>query len=394
LTAPFAQAPDAFPGSGPPPGIAVQGLTKTYRNIPAVSNLSFTVPPGSITGFLGPNGSGKTTTLRMLLGLVRPTAGIALIDGVPYTSLPQPGRVVGAVLDAQGAHPKHTALTHLEVYCTAMRVPLSQARASLDLVGLGSVATRRTGEFSLGMRQRLALATALLGQPRYLVLDEPANGLDPEGMAWLREFLQSYARSGGTVLVSSHILREVEQMADHLVIVSNGTLVHQSSTADLRNAYRSRVLVACSDPARLAAALSAAGITDAQIQGDGRLAVVGADPERIAALAAEQKVTIFGTHVEHVDLEQVFLSMTSGRYAASHGYHQPGPPAPGPVPPGYAPPVPQSPHHQHPQHPYPPQQYQQAGLAPPQYQQPPAQQSPPGVPAPHQPPFGPGGFQR
>lgn len=394
MTAPFAQAPDAFPGSGPPPGIAVQGLTKTYRNIPAVSNLSFTVPPGSITGFLGPNGSGKTTTLRMLLGLVRPTAGIALIDGVPYTSLPQPGRVVGAVLDAQGAHPKHTALTHLEVYCTAMRVPLSQARASLDLVGLGSVATRRTGEFSLGMRQRLALATALLGQPRYLVLDEPANGLDPEGMAWLREFLQSYARSGGTVLVSSHILREVEQMADHLVIVSNGTLVHQSSTADLRNAYRSRVLVACSDPARLAAALAAAGITDAQIQGDGRLAVVGADPERIAALAAEQKVTIFGTHVEHVDLEQVFLSMTSGRYAASHGYHQPGPPAPGPVPPGYAPPVPQSPHHQHPQHPYPPQQYQQAGQAPPQYQEPPAPQSPPGVPAPHQPPFGPGGFQR
>ncbi|MFD6673786.1 ABC transporter ATP-binding protein [Rhodococcus zopfii] len=387
MTAQFAQAPDAFPVSGPPPGISVQGLTKTYKNIPAVSNLSFAVPPGSITGFLGPNGSGKTTTLRMLLGLVRPTAGLALIDGVPHASLQQPGQVVGAVLDAQGAHPKHTALTHLEVYCAAMRVPLTQARAMLDLVGLGSVATRRTGEFSLGMRQRLALATALLGQPRYLVLDEPANGLDPEGMAWLREFLLSYARSGGTVLVSSHILREVEQMADHLVIVSNGTLVHQGTTADLRNAYRARVLVACSDPARLAAALAAAGITDAQIQGDGRLAVAGAEPERIAALATEQKVTVFGTHVEHVDLEQVFLSMTSGRYAATTGYPQQGPPPPGFVQPGYAPQQQYPPQHQYPPQQYPQsQQYQQAGYAPQQY--------PPGAPAPHQPPFGPGGFQR
>ncbi|MCK0089917.1 ATP-binding cassette domain-containing protein [Rhodococcus sp. F64268] len=303
--------------SGPPPGIVVDGLTKTFRNVTAVSNLSFTVPRGSITGFLGPNGSGKTTTLSMLTGLVRPTAGGAYIDGVPFDRLEQPAQIVGAVLDARSAHPKHTAMTHLKAYCAAMGVPDERAARMLDLVGLTSVARQRVGEFSLGMRQRLALATALLGQPRYLVLDEPANGLDPEGMAWLRDFLVTFARKGGTVLISSHILREVEQMADHLVIISRGSLVMQSSMADLRNAYRSRVLVAVSDPVKLATALAAAGFTDAQIQPDGRLAVVGVEPERIAALASGHGVTLFGTSVEHVDLEQVFLAMTSGQYMAA-----------------------------------------------------------------------------
>lgn len=295
----------------------MDGLTKTFRNVTAVSNLSFTVPRGSITGFLGPNGSGKTTTLSMLTGLVRPTAGAAYIDGVPFTRLEQPAQVVGAVLDAHSAHPKHTAATHLKAYCAAMGVPDDRATRMLDLVGLTSVARRRVAEFSLGMRQRLALATALLGQPRYLVLDEPANGLDPEGMAWLRDFLVAFARNGGTVLISSHILREVEQMADHLVIISRGALVMQTSMADLRNAYRSRVLVAVSDPVKLATALAASGFTDAQIQPDGRLAVVGVEPDRIAALAGEHGITLFGTSIEHVDLEQVFLAMTAGQYTAA-----------------------------------------------------------------------------
>ncbi|MCD2141205.1 ATP-binding cassette domain-containing protein [Rhodococcus pyridinivorans] len=336
-------------------------MNRTFGDHTAVSNLWFTVPPGSITGFLGPNGSGKTTTLGMMLGLVRPSAGNAFVDGVPFTSLQQPAQVVGAVLDARSAHPKHRALTHLQIYCAAIGVPDERARQMLDLVGLGSVARRRIGEFSLGMRQRLALATALLGQPRYLVLDEPANGLDPEGMAWLRDFLRAFAANGGTVLISSHILREIEQMADRLVIIANGHLVAETSMTDLRDAYRSRVFAAASDPARLATALAAAGHTDAQVQQDGRLAVVGVTSDRIAEIAATAEVTLFGTSVEHVDLEQVYLAMTAGRYAAApvvqypgHGAHHP--------PGGQYPQGPQYPSaQQHPQaQPYPNgQQYQQ-----------------------------------
>ncbi|MCD5418943.1 ATP-binding cassette domain-containing protein [Rhodococcus pyridinivorans] len=337
-------------------------MNRTFGDHTAVSNLWFTVPPGSITGFLGPNGSGKTTTLGMMLGLVRPSAGNAFVDGVPFTSLQQPAQVVGAVLDARSAHPKHRALTHLQIYCAAIGVPDERARQMLDLVGLGSVARRRIGEFSLGMRQRLALATALLGQPRYLVLDEPANGLDPEGMAWLRDFLRAFAANGGTVLISSHILREIEQMADRLVIITNGHLVAETSMTDLRDAYRSRVFAAASDPARLATALAAAGHTDAQVQQDGRLAVVGVTSDRIAELAATAEVTLFGTSVEHVDLEQVYLAMTAGRYAAApvvqypgHGAHHP--------PGGQYPQGPQYPSaQQHPQaQPYPTaQQYPQS----------------------------------
>ncbi|WP_408015973.1 ABC transporter ATP-binding protein [Rhodococcus chondri] len=350
----------------------MHGLTKAFGDHTAVANLSFLVPPGSITGFLGPNGSGKTTTLGMLLGLVRPTAGVAYIDGVPFSQLEHPAQVVGAVLDARSAHPKHTAATHLQVYCAAIGVPDTRAAESLDLVGLTPAARRRIGEFSLGMRQRLALATALLGQPRYLVLDEPANGLDPEGMAWLRDFLLAYARNGGTVLISSHILREVEQMADHLVIISNGTLVAQSSMADLRNAYRSRVLVASADPARLATALAAAGHTDVQAQPDGRLAVVGVEPDRIAELAAEYEVKLFGTSVEHVDLEQVFLAMTTGRYVGTTPAYPQGQQPPsgyGPYPGG------------------PPQQYPGTQQYPGAH---PGQQPYAGS----QPPTGPGGFHR
>ena len=344
MTAPFPTEPAAGAGYAPAAGIAVQGLWKNFRDVPAVSDLSFSVPPGSITGFLGPNGSGKTTTLRMLLGLVRPTAGVALVDGVPFTSLPHPARVVGAVLDAQSFHPKHTASTHLEVYAAAIGVPSAQVRRVLDLTGLAAATRRRIGEFSLGMRQRLALATALLGEPRYLVLDEPANGLDPEGMAWLRDFLLGYARSGGTVLISSHILREVEQTADRLVIISRGRLVHQGTTADLRHAHRARVLVAVSDPARLATALAASGHTDAQVQPDGRLAIVGVEPERVAEFATAYGVTVFGTSVEHIDLEQVFLAMTAGQYVgAAPGWGMQGPPAPQPPYPGQFPQPPQQP---------------------------------------------------
>ncbi|MFC7447137.1 ABC transporter ATP-binding protein [Rhodococcus daqingensis] len=305
---------------GYPAALEASGLSKRFKTVDAVSDLSFTVPQGSITGFLGPNGAGKTTTLRMLLGLVRPTAGSATVTGVPFAELAQPARVVGAVLDSLSLHPNRAALGHLLVYAAAIGLPDSRARAVLALVGLEQSAHQRVGTFSLGMRQRLALATALLGDPQILVLDEPANGLDPEGIAWLRDFLRAFAGSGRTVLVSSHVLREVEQTVDRLVIVSEGRLVYQGGLDELRRSRQGRVLVAASDPATLAIALAATGITDAQVLPDGRLAVTGAELDTIAAIAHPAGVRIFGATAEPVDLEQVFLSMTSGRYAA--GYPQ------------------------------------------------------------------------
>jgi len=218
--------------------IAVQNLTKQFGPVTAVQNLSFTVSPGSVTGFLGPNGAGKTTTLRMLLGLVKPTGGTATINGRPFHQLGQPGRVVGAVLEAQGFHPARTARNHLRVYAAAIGVPDAQADQVMGLVGLGSAADRKVGGFSLGMKQRLALATALLGDPQVLVLDEPANGLDPEGIAWLRTFLQSYARMGRTVLISSHLLAEVAQTVDSVLILSRGRLVAERRIDELRDPAR------------------------------------------------------------------------------------------------------------------------------------------------------------
>ncbi|PTR30199.1 ABC-2 type transport system ATP-binding protein [Rhodococcus sp. OK519] len=325
---------------GAPAAIEALALSKQFKSVRAVSDLSFTVPHGSITGFLGPNGSGKTTTLRMLLGLIRPTGGDSTILGVPFGRIDDPARVVGVVLDSRGLHPARTALDHLRVYASAIGVPDARAGQVLHLVGLTDAADRKAGVFSLGMRQRLALATALLGDPQILVLDEPANGLDPEGIAWLREFLLGFARSGRTVLVSSHLLREVEQMVDHVVIVSRGTLVHQGSMEELRTAHRARLLVACSDPARLATALAATGVVDTTHLADGRIAIGGSDPGTVGRVAADADVTVFGAATEHVDLEQVFLAMTSGQYAAPGSAVTPGygPPPPGyGAPPGYPP---------------------------------------------------------
>jgi ABC-2 type transport system ATP-binding protein len=298
--------------------IEVRGLTKNFGPVAAVHNLSFTVEPGSVTGFLGPNGAGKTTTLRMLLGLVTPTAGIGLINGLPFHQLKQPARVVGAVLDAQGFHPKRTALNHLRVYAAAIGVPDARADQALGLVGLGSVANRKVGGFSLGMKQRMALATALLGDPQVLVLDEPANGLDPEGIAWLRSFLQSYARGGRTVLISSHILAEVEQTVDQVVIVSRGQTMYYGSLDQLRGSQQSRVLVQPSDPGALATALQAEGIVGLEQTPDGRLAVTGVDAKQIADIATQASVSIYGLQEEKVDLERLFFQLTSGQYTGSN----------------------------------------------------------------------------
>ncbi|MGI5504837.1 ABC transporter ATP-binding protein [Lentzea sp. CA-135723] len=301
--------------------IAVQNLTKHFGPVAAVQNLSFTVSPGSVTGFLGPNGAGKTTTLRMLLGLVKPSSGTATINGRQFHQLGQPGRVVGAVLEAQGFHPRRTARNHLRVYTAAIGVPDAQADQVLNLVGLGTAADRAVGGFSLGMKQRLAVATALLGDPQVLVLDEPANGLDPEGIAWLRNFLQSFARMGRTVLISSHLLAEVEQTVDQVVIVSRGQTVYYGPLDHLRQQQQRRVFVQPSDVAALAAALQADGVTAIEQLPDGRLAVSGVDSKHVADSALRAGVSIYGIQEEQVDLEQLFFRLTSGQYAG----HVPAP---------------------------------------------------------------------
>jgi ABC-2 type transport system ATP-binding protein len=329
--------------------IVVQNLSKNFGQVAAVQNLSFQVEPGSVTGFLGPNGSGKTTTLRMLLGLVTPTAGFTTINGQPFQRLGNPGRVVGGVLEAQGFHPGRTARDHLRVYAAAMGVPDPRADEVLNLVGLGAAGNRAAGGFSLGMKQRLALATALLGDPQVLVLDEPANGLDPEGIAWLRTFLKAFAQSGRTVLISSHLLAEVEQTIDQVVIISRGQTMFYGMLDDLRKSQQSRVIVQPADPQKLAVALQEMKISNVSPTPDGKLAVVGATVQQIGDIAAQAGVALYGVQEEKADLEQLFFRLTSGQYAGQApqgpvqgyatppgGYQQQGyaPPPTG----GYAPP--------------------------------------------------------
>src|SRR5579875_1883373 len=223
------RAPDA-PERG---RIVIEHLTKTFGAQRAVDDLSFTVEPGSVTGFLGPNGAGKTTTLRMLLGLVNPTSGTATIEGRRYRDLPDPSRIVGASLESSSFHPARTARNHLRILCLVAGLPDTRADQVLDLVGLRSAARRKVRGYSLGMRQRLGLAQALLGDPRILILDEPANGLDPDGIRWLRGLLRAFAGQGRTVLISSHQLGEVEEVADRVVILNRGRLVQAGSIAEL-----------------------------------------------------------------------------------------------------------------------------------------------------------------
>jgi ABC-2 type transport system ATP-binding protein len=219
--------------------VSVRGLSKHFGSVRAVDDLTFDVPAGQVTGFLGPNGAGKTTTLRMLLGLVRPTAGEALIGGRGYRDLEHPRRTVGAVLEATGFHPGRRAVDHLRIAAAGAGLPPARVADVLDQVGLTSDAHRRVGGYSLGMRQRLGLAAALLGDPRVLVLDEPANGLDPAGMAWLRELLRDLARDGRTIVVSSHVLSEVAQTVDHVVIVHWGQLRYAGPLGELSDATTS-----------------------------------------------------------------------------------------------------------------------------------------------------------
>ncbi|HET7385851.1 MAG TPA: ATP-binding cassette domain-containing protein [Nocardioidaceae bacterium] len=290
--------------------IDVVGLTKRFGAVTALDDLTFHVEPGAVTGFLGPNGAGKTTTLRCLLGLVAPTAGTATVGGRLYRDIPGPATVVGASLEASSFHPGRTARAHLQVLALGSNIPVSRCEEMLAQVGLSAVAGRRVGGFSLGMRQRLALAAALIGDPSVLLLDEPANGLDPAGIAWLRGFLRALAAEGRTVLVSSHVLSEVQQSVDDVVVISRGRLVRRGPLSELDTGPHA-VRVRTPEPARLREVL-AVHLPDAALetQPDGALRAIGVTAEQVGHLAHVEGVELHELAAEAGDLEKVFLAMT------------------------------------------------------------------------------------
>ena len=290
--------------------IDVRGLSKRSGNVLAVDDLSFRAEPGTITGFLGPNGAGKSTTLRSALGLVHPDAGGVTVLGVPYQRLDKPLHRVGAVLEASEVHPGRSGRNHLRILATAAGIPRSRVDEVLGLVELSAAAKRRVKGYSLGMRQRLGLASALLGDPEVLVLDEPANGLDPAGIRWLRDLLRSLAAEGRTVLLSSHVLAEVSQTVDRVVIIHRGKLVRQGSIAEVLAGAEGATRVRSPDAQRLAALLAARGSTVTDL-GDGVLAV-DAPPEQVGELAAANAVVLHELTVEQATLEEVFFELTGG----------------------------------------------------------------------------------
>ena len=290
--------------------IEVAGLTKRFGAFSAVDDLSFAVEPGRITGFLGPNGAGKTTTLRMLLGLVHPTSGTATIDGAAYRDLANPLGTVGAALEATSFHPGRSGRDHLRVLAAAAGITDGRVDEMLALTGIPAFARRRAGAYSMGMRQRLGLAAALLGDPRVLILDEPANGLDPEGIRWLRGFLRHLSvDQGKTVLVSSHLLQEVEQTVDDVVIIANGVLVRQGTMAELGGG--GGALVRTPDPERLARALREGGLR-VTVADDGQVLAETDDLRLVGEVAHAAGLPVWELTTRAPDLEQLFLDLTSG----------------------------------------------------------------------------------
>ena len=291
------------------PAIEVAGLTKRFGETLAVDDLSFSVEPGRIVGFLGPNGAGKTTTLRIVLGLVRPTAGTATVEGKPYVALDDPVHTVGALLDGGMLHPGRSGRNHLRSLARASGVNDSRVDELLELVALTDAADRRAGGYSLGMRQRLGLAAALLGDPRVLVLDEPANGLDPQGIRWLRDFLRSLAAEGRAVLVSSHVLAEVSQTADEVVVIAHGRSVAQAPLAELTARSGGGMRVVGPDAARLGELLRADG---AEVTGDGDRAILvrGRTGEEIGRVIASGGIVISELAPTGSSLEEIFFELT------------------------------------------------------------------------------------
>jgi ABC-2 type transport system ATP-binding protein len=300
--------------------IEVTELTKRCGGLSgtaAVDGLTFRVRPGRVTGFLGPNGAGKSTTLRLLLGMDRPTSGTATIAGRPYAELPEPLRTAGALLEGGGLHPGRTARGHLDWIARSNRIPGCRVGEVIEQTGLGTAADRRLHGFSLGMRQRLGLAAALLGDPRVLLLDEPVNGLDPEGVVWIRELLREQAAKGCAVLVSSHLMAETALAADHLVVIGRGRLLADTGMAEFieRNA-RSFVRIRTPEPERMRDALTTAGLF-AETGPDGAIEVPDGTPERIGELVAEHRVTVHEVALRTASLEEAFMRLT----AESTEYH-------------------------------------------------------------------------
>jgi ABC-2 type transport system ATP-binding protein len=287
--------------------ITVSGLTKKYGDRTVVEGVSFELEPGTVTGFLGPNGAGKSTTMRMITGLVPATSGTALIDGRPYVALPNPGAVMGTLLDAAAVHPGRTGRTHLQLLASALGVPARRADEVLEMVDLAKAGGRRIGGYSLGMRQRLGIAAALLADPPVLMFDEPANGLDPEGIRWMRDLLRGHAARGGTVLLSSHLLGEVEHTVDRLLVIGGGRIVADGPISELL--ARDGTAVRAADALSFEAELLAAGLEVQHRDGD-VLVVPGSTPARVGALAAAGGHALIDLRPSEQGLEDLFFSLT------------------------------------------------------------------------------------
>ncbi|MTD58672.1 ABC transporter ATP-binding protein [Amycolatopsis pithecellobii] len=289
--------------------IEAEGLTKRYGKTLAVNNLSFSVEPGQVTGFLGPNGAGKSTTMRMILGLDNPTSGQVRIGGKRYHDLKQPLRTVGALLEAKWVHPNRSARSHLAWMAKSNKIPARRVDEVLDIVGLSSVANKRAGGFSLGMSQRLGIAGALLGDPEVLLFDEPVNGLDPEGILWIRKFMHRLADEGRTVFVSSHLLSEMALTASHLVVIGKGQLISQSTTKEfVARAAENTVKVRSPQLDQLRPLMERAGATFTE--SDGGLLVADLESEKIGELAAQNGVVLHELSPQTGSLEQAFMQIT------------------------------------------------------------------------------------
>ena len=311
--------------------ISLRGLTKRYGAKTVVDDLALDVLPGRVTGFLGPNGAGKSTTMRMVLGLDHPTSGSALVGGRPYAALRHPLRELGALLDARAVHPGLTARTHLTALARSNGIPVSRVAEVLETVGLTEVADRRTGSFSLGMGQRLGIAAALLGDPAVLLFDEPVNGLDPDGVRWVRRLMRSLAAEGRTVFVSSHLMSEMALTADHLVVIGRGRLLADTGMREFidRNS-RSSVRLRTPEPEKLRDVLAAAGITATE-DGTGTFEVADDTPaERLGELALEHRIPLHELSPQQASLEEAFIALT-GEAAE----YRTGPLTAKPVPSGY-----------------------------------------------------------
>lgn len=292
--------------------IEARGLSKSYGSVRAVDDVTFTVRPGIVTGFLGPNGAGKSTTMRLILGLDHPSSGTVTVNGKPYREHPAPLGEVGALLEARAVHTGRTAYHHLLALAQTCGLPRSRVDEVIDAVGLAKAARKRAGGFSLGMGQRLGIATALLGNPRTLILDEPVNGLDPEGIRWIRELLRSLAAEGRTVFVSSHLMSEMALTADHLIVIGRGRLIADTSVSEfVASASRNRVRVRTTDPVALAAVVRAPDVHVRDV-GGGALEIEGLTTDQVGVAAGSARITLLELTAQEASLEEAFMELTTG----------------------------------------------------------------------------------